>query len=69
MKISNLPSPTEHELQIGQKSEYFNRMFREGQHLKFKISPDQLGSWIHKNYTSIISGEGPLSYEKSLKVL
>lgn len=69
MKTSEkyLPFPTEHELQLGNKVLYFNRMFQEGQHVKNKITPDQLASWIHTNYSSICGNHGPLSYTKSLK--
>jgi hypothetical protein len=48
-----LPRPTEDELNLGYKSDYFERVLEMGLDRKFNITQNQLTNWIHHNYTSV----------------
>ena len=48
-----LPRPTEDELNLGHKSEYFTRILDMDFDKKYKITQQELTSWIHHNYQSI----------------
>ena len=66
----NLPKPTEEELNITGKHEYFFRLLEDGMDLdkKFKITLDDLNKWIHHNYESIFLLNEELSYNKYKKL-
>lgn len=54
MKIDYvLPTPTEDELNLGYKSDYFERIIPMDLHKKYKISETDLYNWIHHNYQSV----------------
>lgn len=48
-----LPQPTEEELNLGQKVEYFKRIIELELHKKHKITLNELCFWIHHNYSSV----------------
>ena len=50
-----LPQPTEEELNLGAKANYFDRLLDTAPDLqkKYNISLYQLVDWIHHNYQSI----------------
>jgi hypothetical protein len=50
-----LPQPTEEELNLGAKANYFERLLEDAPSLqkKHNISLHQLVDWIHHNYQSI----------------
>lgn len=50
-----LPQPTEEELNLGAKANYFDRLLDIAPDLqkKYNISLHQLVDWIHHNYQSI----------------
>lgn len=47
-----LPAPTEQELHLGYKVQYFERLINSGLEKKFKLTSDELYNWIHHNYQS-----------------
>jgi hypothetical protein len=56
MKVEHLlPPPTEEELNLGAKANYFDRLLETAPELqrKHNISLHQLVDWIHHNYQSI----------------
>jgi hypothetical protein len=63
-----LPPPTEDELNLGFKSNYFERLIGTNLEKKYKISEAELYDWIHHNYTSIFltNEELPLTKYKKL---
>lgn len=63
-----LPQPTEDELNLGYKSNYFERLIEMELHKKFKISQDELYNWIHHNYSSIFLTEQELTLTKYRKL-
>jgi hypothetical protein len=64
-----LPRPTEDELNLGAKSDYFQRIIDGGWDKKCKITQDELMFWIHHNYQSVflLDEELSLSTIKKLK--
>ena len=48
-----LPQPTDEELDLGKKVDYFKRIIDMDLHNKYKITLDELCFWIHHNYSSI----------------
>jgi hypothetical protein len=64
-----LPRPTEDELNLGHKSEYFTRVLDMDFDKKYKITQQELTSWIHHNYQSIflLDQELNLTQLKKLK--
>lgn len=48
-----LPKPTEDELNLGMKVQYFDRLLEMNLDKKYKITPDQLYNWIHHNFNSV----------------
>ena len=47
-----LPKPTEEELNLGMKNEYFERILELDLDKKYKITQSQLTAWVHHNYTA-----------------
>jgi hypothetical protein len=64
-----LPRPTEDELNLGAKSDYFQRIIDGDWAKKCKITNDELSFWIHHNYQSVflLDEELSLSQVKKLK--
>jgi hypothetical protein len=63
-----LPQPTEDELNLGFKTEYFSRLIELDLEKKYKISSNELYDWIHHNYSSIFLTNEELPYKKFKKI-
>jgi len=63
-----LPPPTEEELNLGFKTDYFTRLIDTGLEKKYKISSNELYDWIHHNYSSIFLTNEELPYKKYKKI-
>jgi hypothetical protein len=63
-----LPQPTEEELNLGFKTEYFSRLIEMDLEKKYKISSNELYDWIHHNYSSIFLTNEELPYKKFKKI-
>jgi hypothetical protein len=63
-----LPSPTEDEINLGLKMDYFSRLLEMDLDKKFKISENELHNWIHHNYSSIFLTEQELTLTKFRKL-
>ena len=48
-----LPQPTEDELNLGYKTDYFTRVLDMDLDKKYKITQQELTFWIHHNYQSV----------------
>jgi hypothetical protein len=64
-----LPRPTEDELNLGAKSDYFTRILDLDFDKKYKITQEELTFWIHHNYQSVflLDEELSLTAVKKLK--
>jgi hypothetical protein len=70
MKIDYvLPNPTEEELNLGYKSNYFERLIPLNLDKKYKITDNELYAWIHHNYSSIFLTEKELSLNEFKKLI
>jgi hypothetical protein len=56
-----LPRPTEDELNLGYKTDYFERVLDQGLHKKYKITQDELAFWISHNYNAVFLLDEELS--------
>jgi len=56
-----LPRPTEDELNLGAKSDYFDRVIDMELERKYKITKDELHYWIHHNYQAVFLLDEELS--------
>lgn len=63
-----LPEPTEDELNLGLKAQYFERLINSGLDKKYKISEAELYNWIHHNYSSIFLTNNELSLNQYRKL-
>ena len=65
-----LPIPTEDELNLGYKADYFTRLLEDGMDLdkKYKITKEELTSWIHHNYSAVFLLNEELSLSKFKKL-
>jgi hypothetical protein len=63
-----LPEPTEDELNLGYKVQYFERLINSELHKKYKISEAELYNWIHHNYSSIFLTNNELSLNQYRKL-
>lgn len=63
-----LPQPTEDELNLGFKHQYFERLLNLDLDKKYKITSEELCSWIHHNYSSIFLTESELPLSKFRKL-
>ena len=62
MKIDYyLPRPTEDELNLGHKTDYFTRVIDLNLHHKYNITLNELTFWIHHNYTAVFLLDEELS--------
>jgi len=48
-----LPVPTNAEIGLGYKIDYFERLINEVDHNQFKITKDEFLDWIHHNYQCV----------------
>jgi hypothetical protein len=70
MKIDYvLPAPTEDELNLGYKSDYFERLIALDLDKKYKITDNELYAWIHHNYSSVFLTEKELSLNDFKKLI
>lgn len=63
-----LPRPTEDELNLGAKSDYFERVLAMDLDKKYKITQDDLTFWIHHNYQSVFLLDQELSLKEIKKL-
>jgi hypothetical protein len=63
-----LPAPTEDELNLGLKVDYFSRLLEMGLEKKYRINETELHNWIHHNYSSVFLTEQELSLTKFRKL-
>jgi hypothetical protein len=63
-----LPQPTDEELNLGFKTEYYSRLIEMDLEKKYKISSNELYDWIHHNYSSIFLTNEELPYKKFKKI-
>lgn len=63
-----LPRPTEDELNLGAKSDYFERILNMDLDKKYKITQDELTFWIHHNYQSVFLLDQELSLKEIKKL-
>jgi hypothetical protein len=70
MKIDYvLPAPTEDELNLGYKSDYFERLIALDLDKKYKITDNELYAWIHHNYSSVFLTDKELSLNEFKKLV
>jgi hypothetical protein len=64
-----LPKPTEDELNLGFKVDYFNRMLETDLQKKYKLSQEEFNFWISNNYNAVflLDEELSLAAMKKLK--
>lgn len=48
-----LPIPTNSELGLGLKVDYYTRLIEEIDHNRYKITRDEFLDWIHHNYQCV----------------
>ena len=63
-----LPRPTEDELNLGAKSDYYQRIYDLGYEKKYKITSQELSSWVHHNYSAVFLLKEELSYKEFKKL-
>ena len=69
MKIDYyLPRPTEDELNLGYKTDYFRRIIELELHKKYNITLNELTFWIHHNYTAVFLLDEELSLTEVKKL-
>jgi hypothetical protein len=67
--IEKLPIPTDEELNMTGKHEYFARLLEMDLHKKMKIDHLQLTGWISHNFNSVYLTEKELTYKEYLKLI
>ena len=63
-----LPIPTEDELNLGYKVDYYSRLIDMDLTKKYKISNEEFYNWIHHNYSSVFLTGQELSLSKFRKL-
>jgi hypothetical protein len=63
-----LPEPTEQELNLGMKADYYTRLIDMDLDKKYKITLEELYNWIHHNYSSVFLTNQELSLTKFRKL-
>ena len=56
-----LPRPTEDELNLGHKVDYFTRIIDMELHHKYNLTLSELTFWIHHNFTAVFLLDEELS--------
>jgi hypothetical protein len=70
MKIDYaLPRPTEEELNLGYKTDYFQRIIDMDLTKKYNITDTELYNWIHHNYNSVFLTNEELALNKFKKLI
>ena len=67
--IDKLPQPTEEELNMTGKHEYYSRILDMDLHKKLKIDHLQLTGWISHNFNSVYLMNKELTYKEYLKLI
>jgi hypothetical protein len=67
--IDKLPQPTEEELNMTGKHEYFSRILEMDLDKKLKIDYQQLTGWISHNFNSVYLINKELTYKEYLKLI
>jgi hypothetical protein len=63
-----LPRPTEDELNLGAKSDYYQRIYELDYEKMYKITSQELSNWIHHNYSAVFLLGEELSYKEFKKL-
>lgn len=63
-----LPKPTEDELNLGYKADYYQRMIDGDYQKKYKITDSELYNWIHHNYQAVFLLDQELSLTQLRKL-
>jgi hypothetical protein len=66
--IDKLPQPTEEELNMTGKHEYFRRILEMDLHKKMNIDHLKLTGWISHNFNSVYLMNKELTYKEYLKL-
>ena len=66
--IDKLPQPTEEELNMTGKHEYFARILEMDLHKKMKIDHLAITGWISHNFNSVYLMNKELTYKEYLKL-
>jgi len=64
-----LPPPTEDELNLGRKSDYYQRIIDMDLTKKYKITETELYNWIHHNYSSVFLTNQEIALNKFRKLI
>lgn len=56
-----LPKPTEDELNLGMKADYFQRIIDTDLRQKYKLTENEFHFWIHHNYQAVFLLDEELS--------
>jgi len=64
-----LPRPTEDELNLGSKADYFERIMELDLDKKYRISQQELTFWISKNYNSVFILDKELTLNEARKLI
>ena len=63
-----LPYPTEEELTMTTKSQYFTRVIPMDLDKKFKITQEEYTGWIHHNFQSVYLLDKELTFKEYKKL-
>jgi hypothetical protein len=64
-----LPQPTEEELNLGYKAEYFERILNLGLDQKYNITSKELNFWVSHNFNSIFLNQKELNLTQIKKLI
>lgn len=64
-----LPRPTEDELNLGSKADYFERIMELDLDKKYNICQQELTFWISKNYNSVFILDKELTLNEARKLI
>lgn len=64
-----LPQPTEDELNLGYKAEYFERILNLGLDQKYNITSKELNFWVSHNFNSIFLNQKELNLTQIKKLI
>lgn len=67
--IEKLPQPTDEELNMTGKHEYFSRILEMDLHKKLKIDHLDFTGWISHNFNSVYLTNKELTYKEYLKLI
>ena len=64
-----LPTPTDEELNLGYKQDYFERIIPMDLDKKYKLTENELYAWIHHNYSSVFLTNNELTLTQFKKLI